>query len=64
VKPLDIFMAILGIDFMVAAFKTRGFIHRSWREGDPIVPITKIGRVIIFLVGVAALLAAFGIISK
>jgi len=64
VKPLNIFMAILGVAFMVAAFKTRGFTHRSWREGDPIAPITQIGRVIIFLVGVSVVLAALGIISK
>jgi hypothetical protein len=60
----NVFMAFLGVVFMVAAFKTRGFISRGWKTGDPIHPITTIGRVIIFLGGVAAVLAAVGVISK
>jgi uncharacterized membrane protein len=61
---INIVMAILGVMFMIAAFKTKGFITRGWREGDPIHPITTAGRVIIFLTGASALLAALGIISK
>jgi hypothetical protein len=61
---INVFLAFLGIGFIVAAFKTRGFVSRSWNGSGPIHPITTIGRVIIFLTGLAALLAAVGIISK
>jgi uncharacterized membrane protein len=57
-------LIILGVLFMIAAFKTRGFVPRWWRGKGPIHPITRTGRVIIFLTGVAAILAAFGVISK
>ena len=57
-------MAFLGAAFMIAAFKTRGLVGRGWKGSGPIHPITKTGRVIIFLTGVAALLAAVGVISK
>lgn len=50
--------------FIVVAFKTRGFVSRGWKGSGPIRPITTIGRVIIFLTGVAVLLAAVGVISK
>lgn len=61
---INVFMAFLGVMFVIAAFKTNGFISRGWKKGDSIIPITTTGRVIIFLTGVAALLAAIGIISK
>jgi hypothetical protein len=60
----NLFMAFLGVIFMVAAFKTRGFVSRGWKGSGPIHPITTTGRVIIFLIGVAALLAAAGVILK
>jgi hypothetical protein len=63
-RLLDVLIALLGLAFIVGAFKTRGFVGRGWKGSGPIHPITATGRVIIFLVGVAALLAAFGIISK
>ncbi len=61
---IDIFLVFLGVAFMIAAFKTDGLVTRRWKPGDPIHPITTTGRVIVFLTGVAALLAAVGIISK
>jgi hypothetical protein len=61
---INVALSILGVLFMIAAFKTRGLVSRGWREGDPIVPISKAGRVILFLVGVSAILAAIGVISK
>ena len=61
---MNVFMAFLGVAFMIAAFKTRGFVSRGWKGSGPIHPITKAGRVIIFLTGVAALLAAVGVIPK
>ena len=60
----DITLAVLGVVFMVAAFKTDGFVTRGWKPGDPIHPITTTGRVIVFLTGGAAFLAAVGLISK
>jgi uncharacterized membrane protein len=54
---INVFMALLGVVFMVAAFKTRGLVSRSWNGSGPVHPITTTGRVIIFLTGVAALLA-------
>jgi hypothetical protein len=57
-------LVVLGIIFMIAAFKTRGFVPRWWKGKGPIHPITRTGRVILFLVGLSAILAAFGIISK
>jgi uncharacterized membrane protein len=61
---INVFLAFLGVVFMVAAFKTRGLVSRGWNGSGPIHPITTVGRVIIFLTGVAALLAAVGVISK
>ena len=61
---VDIFLAILGVVFMIGALKTRGFTSRGWKKGDPIHPITTTGRVILFPIGVASLLASLGVISK
>jgi hypothetical protein len=60
----NVLLAVLGVGFMVAAFKTTGLVSRGWKLGDPVHPITRAGRIIIFLTGVAALLAAVGVISK
>ena len=60
----NVLLALLGIVFMVAAFKTTGLVGRGWKAGDPVHPITTTGRVIIFLIGVVAMLAAVGVISK
>jgi hypothetical protein len=62
---INVALSILGVLFMIAAFKTRGFVSRGWRKGDPIIaPTTTAGRVILFLAGVSALLAAIGVLSK
>ncbi len=63
-RVTNVLLIILGVLFMIAAFKTRGFVSRRWKKDGPIHPITRTGRVIIFLVGLSALLAAFGIMSK
>jgi uncharacterized membrane protein len=60
----NILLAVIGVLFMLAAFKTTGFVGRGWKAGDPVHPITTTGRVIIFLIGVVASLAAVGVISK
>jgi hypothetical protein len=61
---MNIFIALLGVVFVVAAFRTRGLVGRGWNGRGPIHPITTAGRVIIVLIGVAALLAAIGVIPK
>jgi hypothetical protein len=61
---INVFLALLGVVFMIAAFKTRGFVLGRSRSTTDLRPITMAGRVIIFLTGLAALLAAVGIISK
>lgn len=60
----NILLVIIGVVFMVAAFKTKGLATRRWDHSGPVHPITTAGRVIIFLTGVVALLAAVGVISK
>ncbi len=51
----SILMCILGVLFMVMAFFTTG-IRGAFSRG-PYRPITKAGRVIIFLLGMAVLVS-------
>lgn len=61
--PINVFMAVLGVIFMAGAFIAEGLVAPFSGRG-PVRPISKAGRVIIFVAGLSIFLAAIGIIPK
>ena len=52
----SVFMCLLGILFLIAAFFARGLVA-PFSGAGPIRPISATGRVIIFVVGFAVLVS-------